>query len=161
MALSLVQQRSKQPHLQYHTVHTSLSRLQLLYQIGSSNSFCTQLFNSYVELGSKVGGISSFCIKLEEKQVGEIDMAGEYRIHVQPQLVGIGNVIVIGCEYFILPSCGSQPRPARWRFWASGSLCRFKDNAGACTTFTSTGRAAASTVVSHQFAASRIPGGAI
>jgi hypothetical protein len=152
MALSLVQQRSKQPHLQYHTVHTSLSRLQLLYQIGSSNSFCIQLFNRYVELES---------IKLEEKQVGGIDMAGEYRIHVQQQLVGIGIVIVIDWEYFILPSCGSQPRQARWRLWASGSFCRFKDNAGAFTTFTSTGQAAASTVVSHQFAASRIPGCAI
>jgi len=123
-----------------------------LYQIGSSNSFCIQLFNSYVELET---------IKLAAKNVGGIEMAGEYRIHVRQPLVGIGNVIVIDCEYFILPSCGSQPRPARWRFWASGSLCRFKAKAGAFTTFTSTGQAAASTVVSHQFAASRIPGGAI
>jgi hypothetical protein len=89
MALSLVQQRSKQPHLQYHTVHTSLSRLQLLYQIGSSNSFCIQLFNSYVELES---------IKLEEKPVGGIDMAGEYRIHVQEPMVGTGIGIAMEWE---------------------------------------------------------------
>ena len=150
MALSLVQQRSKQPHLQYHTVHTSLSRLQLLYQIGSSNSFCIQLFNSYVGLER---------IKLEERPVVGIAMECEYWIHGPQPVVGIG--IVMEWEYWIQPSCGSQPSPARWRLWASGSFSRFKDKAGAFTTFTSTGQAAGSTVVSHQFAASRIPGCAI